>query len=127
MVLIVTGGCGRFFAIVLTSSGRRGVRGFEESGRDSSMTKNIELKEDEEEAEGTVHELGDGGDKVRIISIIYMRVLFGVLLLGYFFSIGPSSKNSYPSLPYSLGARQINYFFKRNMGGKQKFIQPQQD
>ena len=83
-----------------------------------------ELEEDEEELEGTVH--FDGGDKVNIVPFVYPRGTVSVSSLGSFSSVGSSSKPSHPSLPLSLGAHNIQEYFKRKRGRKRKFIKPQQ-
>ena len=69
----------------------------------------------------------DGGDKVSIVTFIYPLGTFGVSSLGSFSSVGSSSKHSYPSLPLSLRARNIQEYFKKKRGSKRKFIKPQQE
>ena len=64
----------------------------------------------------------DGGDKVSIVPFVYYRGMVGVSSLGYFSSIGSSSKPSHPSLPLSLGAYHIQEYFKKKRRRKRKFI-----
>ena len=45
----------------------------------------------------------------------------------YFLSVGTSSKLSHPSLPISLGARQIQEYFKNKRGRKRKFTNSHQE
>ena len=44
-----------------------------------------------------------------------------------FLSVGSSSKPSHPSLPLSLGAPNIQEYFKMKRGRKRKFIKQQQE
>ena len=92
---------------------------------DSTVSKTVELKEDEEEVEVTV--LGGGGDEVSIMPVVYPRGTVIVSTLGSFSSVGSSSKPSHTSLPLSLGARHIQEYPKKKRGRKRKFIKPQQD
>ena len=71
----------------------------------STVYRTDELEEDEEEVEGTVH--FDGGDEVNIVTFVYPRGTVSVSSLGYFLSVGSSSKTPHPSLSLSLGARHI--------------------
>ena len=51
--------------------------------------------------------LGDGGEYVRIVPVVYPRGTVNVSSLGYFLSFGSSSKHSPPSLPVYIGASHI--------------------
>ena len=82
------------------------------------------MEEDEEEVEGTVD--FDGGDEVNYVPFVYPCGTVSVSSLGSFSSVGSSSKPSNPSLPLSLGVHNIQEYFKRKRGRKQKFIKPQQ-
>ena len=53
--------------------------------------------------------------------------MVSVSSLGYFSSVGSSSKPSRPSLHVYLVARHIQEYFKKKRGRKQKFIEPQQE
>ena len=82
------------------------------------------MKEDEEEVEGGV--LGGEGDEVSILPFAYPCGAVSFSSLGYFWSIGSSSKPSHHSLSVSVGARHIQeYFKKKNRERKRKFIKPQ--
>ena len=87
------------------------------------MYRTDELEEGEEEIEGTVH--FDGGDEVNIVLFVYPRGSVSVSSLGYFSSVGSSSKPYHPSLPLSLRACHIREYFKKKRGRKLKFIKPQ--
>ena len=89
------------------------------------MYRTDESEEDKKKVEGTVHL--NGGDEFSILSFVYPRGTFIVSSLGYFSSVGSSSKPSHPSLPLSLGARHIQEYFKKKRGRKQKPIKPQQE
>ena len=69
----------------------------------------------------------DGGDEVNILPFVYPRGTVSVSSIGSFSSVGSSSKPSQPSLPLSLGAHNIQEYFKRKRGRKRKFIKPQQE
>ena len=71
--------------------------------------------------------LGDGGGYISIVPVVYPRGTLSVSSLGYFSSVGSSSKTSHPSLPVSDGARHIQDYFKKNRGRKIKFIKPSQE
>ena len=51
--------------------------------------------------------LGDGGEDVSIVPVVYPRGTVSVSSLGSFSYFGSSSKPYHPSLPVSVGARQI--------------------
>ena len=89
------------------------------------MYETDELEEDEEEVEGTVH--FNGGDEVNIVPFVYPRGKVSVSSLGYFSSVGSSSKPSHPSLPLSLGARHIQDYIKNKRWRKRKFIKPHKE
>ena len=55
--------------------------------------------------------LGYGCEDVSIVPVLYPRGMISVSSLGSFSSFGSSSKTSNPSLPVSLGARHIQYYF----------------
>ena len=93
--------------------------------QDSTVYRMDELEEDEEEVEGAVD--FDGGDEVHYVPFVYPCGMVSVSSLGYFSSIGSSSKPSHPSLPLSLGAHNIQEYFKRKRGRKRKFIKTQQE
>ena len=44
----------------------------------------------------------DGGDEVSIVPFVYPHCTVSVSLLGYFSSVGSSTKPSHPSLPLYL-------------------------
>ena len=69
----------------------------------------------------------DRGDDVNIVPFVFPRGTVSVSSLGYFSSVGSYSKPYHPSLPFSLGARHIQEYFKKNRGRKRKFIRPQQE
>ena len=83
------------------------------------------LEEEEEEVEGTV--LGYVGEDVSIVYVVYARGMDCVSSLGYFSSVGSSSKPSRTSLPVSLGSRHFQEYLNIKRGMKQKFIKPQQE
>ena len=93
--------------------------------QDSTVYRMEELEDDEEEVEGTVD--NDGGDEVNYVPFVYPRGTVSVSSLGSFSSVGSFSKSSHPSLPLSLGAHNIQEYFKRKRGRKRKFIKPQQE
>ena len=69
----------------------------------------------------------DGGDEVSIVPFVYPRGTVSVSSLGYFSSVGSSSKPSHPSLTPSLGACHIPEHFKKKRGRKRRLIKPQQE
>ena len=71
--------------------------------------------------------LGGGVYEVSIVPFEYPRGTVSVSSLGYFLSVGSSSKTSHPSLPVSVGARHIHYYFKKKRGRKRKFIKPNKE
>ena len=71
--------------------------------------------------------LGGGGDSVNMISSISTYETVCILSLGYFLSVGYSSKPSHSSLSISLEKRHIQDYFKNKRGRKQKYIKPQQE
>ena len=68
----------------------------------------------------------DGGDEVIIVPFVYPRGTVSVSSLGYFSSVGSSSKPSHTYLSLSLGARHIQEYFKKKRGIKRKFVKPPQ-
>ena len=60
----------------------------------------------------------DGGNEVNIVPFVYPRGTVSVSSLGYFFSVGSSSKPSHPSLALSLGARTTFKSISRRRGGE---------
>ena len=84
-----------------------------------------ESEEDEEELERKV--LGGVGEDVSIVPVVYPCGTVSVSSLGYFSSVGFSSKPSHPSLPVSVGARHIQEHLKNERVRKLKFIKPQQE
>ena len=91
----------------------------------NTLYRTDELEEDEEEVEGTVH--FDGGGEVNIVPFVYPRGTLSVSSLGSFSSVGSYSKPSHPYLPFSLGARHIQDYFKKKRGRKRKFVKPHQE
>ena len=71
--------------------------------------------------------LGDGCDEISIVTFVYPRGMVSVSSLGYFSSVGSSSKPSNTSLPVSIGVRHIQEYFKKKRGRKLKFIQTHQE
>ena len=69
----------------------------------------------------------NGGEEVNYLPFVYPRGAVSVSSLGYFSSVGSSSKPSHPYLPLSLGAHHIQEYFKKKRGRKRKFIKPQQE
>ena len=68
--------------------------------------------------EGTV--LGDGGDEVSVMPVVYPRGTVSVSSLGYFSSIGSSSKPSHHSLTISLSEYNIfNSISRKIMEGSE--------
>ena len=51
--------------------------------------------------------LGDGGEEVSIVPIVSHFRAISVSSIGYFLSVGSSSKPSHPYFLLSLGARHI--------------------
>ena len=64
-----------------------------------------------------------GGDKVSIVPFVYPRGTVSVTSLGYFSSVGSSSKYSHPYLTLSLGVRHIKYYLNKKRGEKTKIHQ----
>ena len=73
-----------------------------------------ESEEEEGELEGKVHL--NGGDEVNIVPFVYPRGKVSVSSLGYFSSVGSSSKPSHPSLPLSLVAHNIQEYLNNKRG-----------
>ena len=68
-----------------------------------------------------------GGYEVNIVPFVYSCGTFSVSSLGYFSSVGSTSKPSHPSLPLSLGACHIQEYFNKKRRRKRKFINQQQE
>ena len=68
--------------------------------------------------------LGGGGDEVGIMPVIYPHWTVSVSSLGYFSSVGSSSKHYCPSLYLSLGAHHIQEYFKKKSRRNIKFVYP---
>ena len=71
--------------------------------------------------------LGDGGEDVSIVPIVYPHRTVSVSSIGYFWSVGSSSKPSNPSLPLSLRERHIQEYSNNKWGRKRKLIKPHND
>ena len=71
--------------------------------------------------------LGDGGDEFSIVPFVYPCGTVSVSSLGYFSSVGSSSKPSHPSLPVLIRAHHIQEYFKKKRERKRKVIKPQQE
>ena len=71
--------------------------------------------------------LGGGGDEVSVMPVVYPRGRVSISSLGYFSSVGSSSKPRHPSLPLSLGVHCIQEYFNNKRGRKQKYIKPQEE
>ena len=67
--------------------------------------------------------LGYRDNDIIIISIVSILGSVSVSSLGYFSSVGSSSKPYHYSSPLSLRAHHIKEYFKKNRGKKRKFIQ----
>ena len=89
----------------------------------SAVYRTDESDEGEEEVEVTV--LGDGVEEVSKVPVVYPRGTVSVSSLGYFPSVGYSSKPSHPSFNLSLRAFHIQEYFEKKRGRKQKCIKPQ--
>ena len=59
-----------------------------------------------------------GSDKVNIVPFVYPRGTVSVSSLGYFLSVGSSSKPYHPSLTLSLGAHTTFKSISRRRGGE---------
>ena len=88
------------------------------------MYRTDESEENKEEAEETV--LGGGGDEVSFMLVVYPHGTVSVSSLGYFLSVGSSSKPSNNSLPLSLGLHLIKEHFRKKRGRKRKYIKTQE-
>ena len=71
--------------------------------------------------------LGDSGEDLSIVPVVYPHGAFSVSSLGAFLYVGSSSKTSRPYLPVYIVARHIQEYFNNKKGRKQKFINPQQE
>ena len=66
--------------------------------------------------------IGGGSDEFIIIPVVYPRGTVIVSSIGYFSSVGSSSKTSRPSLPLYIGARHIQDYFKNKRWRKKKLL-----
>ena len=64
--------------------------------------------------------IGVGGDEASVMPIVYSCWTVGVSSLGYFLSVGSSSKPSHPSLPLSFVLHRIQEYFNKNRGRNKK-------
>ena len=64
--------------------------------------------------------LGYGGEDVSIVPVVYPHGTVSVSSLGYFLSVGSSSKPSYPSLPVPHIERHIQEYSKNKREGETK-------
>ena len=69
--------------------------------------------------------IGDGGEDVSIVHIVYPHGTVSVSSLGSFSSVGSSSKSSYPSLPVYIIERHFQEYYKNKWGRKRQLINPQ--
>ena len=70
--------------------------------------------------------LGDVGDKVSIMPVVYPRGTVSVSSLGYFLSVVSSYKPSHLYFPLYILVHHIQEYFKKKRGRKQKYIKPQE-
>ena len=78
------------------------------------------MEDDKEEVEGTV--LGDGGEGVIIVPVVYPRGTVSVSSLGSVLSVDSSSKPDHPSLLVSVRVRHIQEYFSNKRGGEQNSL-----
>ena len=71
--------------------------------------------------------LGDGGEYISTVTIVYPHGMVRISSLGYFSSVCSSSKPSNTSLPVSLREHQIQEYSKNKWGRKRKLVKPQKD
>ena len=64
--------------------------------------------------------LGDVCEEVTIVTVVYLCGTVIISSLGYFSSVGSSSKPSHHYFTISFGARKIQEYFKEKRGRKQK-------
>ena len=62
--------------------------------------------------------LEDGGKYISIAPVVYPRGTVSVSSIGYFSSVGYSSKTFHHYLPVSLRARHIQEYLKNKRGSK---------
>ena len=91
---------------------------------DITLYGTYESEEDAEEVEGTV--IGCVWDEVSVMPIVYPCGTVSVSSLGYFVSVGSSSKTSHPSVYISIGVNCIQQHFNKKRGRNQKYIKPQE-
>ena len=70
--------------------------------------------------------LGDGGEEVSILPIVYPRGTVSISSIGSFLSVGFSYKTFHPYFNISLGELHIQEYLKNKRGRKRKLIKPQQ-
>ena len=68
--------------------------------------------------------LGGVGDEVSVMTVVHPRGKVSVSSLGYFSSVGSSSKPYHPSLPIYLGFQHIKDYFNKKRKRKRKFTKP---
>ena len=71
--------------------------------------------------------LGYGGYKFSVMHVVYPNGAISVSSLGYFSSVGSSSKPSRPFLPLSLGIHRIQEYVKKKRERKRKYINPHEE
>ena len=81
--------------------------------------------DEDKEVEGKV--LGGVGDEVSIMPVVYPYGAVSVSSLGYFSSVGSSSKPSHTSLPLSIRVHHIQEYFQKKIWRKRKYINPQEE
>ena len=70
--------------------------------------------------------LGDGGEEVGIVPVVYPCGTVSISSFGSFLSVGYSSKPAHPSFPLSIEARHIQEYLNKKRGRKIKCIKPRQ-
>ena len=78
---------------------------------DRTVSETVQLEEDQEESEETV--IWGECDEVSIIPVLYTHGTVSISSLGYFSSVGSSSKPSHYPLSLSIGAHHIQECFKK--------------
>ena len=71
--------------------------------------------------------LGDGGENVSIVPVVYPNGTVSVSSLDYFLSVGYYSKTSNPSLTFSFRALHIQEYLKNKRVRSQKFTKSQKE
>ena len=72
---------------------------------------------------------GYGGEKVSIVTVVYPRGTVSISSLGFFLSVGSSSKPSHSSLPLYLGSLHIQEYINKKRDRKRESIKthPEKD